>query len=108
MDINEIHHEIKTSNSEVPVIRLNVFISVDDEKPSGIIKKKNKYGLSKMEISILKSIKNGDMTIVKLAKKLHKSRITVNHHMQQVRRKLKVNTNMGAVIKALKSNIIEL
>lgn len=106
-NIIQIHKEIKTSNPDLPVIELDVCINVDNDCAVSV-DKYDSYGLTKAEIKVLKALEDGDTTLTNIAKKMHLSRVTINHHMQEVRRKLNVKTNIGAVIKALKKNIITL
>jgi DNA-binding CsgD family transcriptional regulator len=57
---------------------------------------------------MLRQLANNDMSITELAKEMSISPITAHQHIAAARKALGVNTNIGAVVKALKSGLIQL
>lgn len=87
---------------------INSIVSVgkgDNIIPSFVMNEGDNTILSEMEIKILKLISD-EYTSDKIAKELFISRRTVETYVAEIIRKLGVNTRIGAVMEAIKLNLL--
>lgn len=63
------------------------------------------YGLTKREIEVLELMSQG-LSQKQIAKKMYLSPFTVNSHVQKIYLKLRVNSGIAAIVKAIRENII--
>ncbi|KHF30230.1 Transcriptional regulatory protein DegU [Anoxybacillus sp. BCO1] len=73
--------------------------------PNDVDEEEN-ISLTKMELVILKLIAQ-DKTNENISHSLNISRRTVEHHVSTIIKKLRVDSRVGAVVKAIKEGIIE-
>ncbi len=74
-------------------------------KPPSLAGKTENFGLTDREIVLLNQLKNG-LTYEEIASNLHISYHTVRKHIENIYRKLQVNSKVEAVVKATDNRIV--
>ncbi len=73
-----------------------------------LYRKLKKYSVTPTQYFILKELSLCDCSVTKLAEIMQMSTITVQQHVSNLRKRLKVNTNIGLIVKAHKIGLINI
>ena len=76
------------------------------EKYPQLLPHKKKVSINKKPLKILSALANDDMSISELAERLCISYVTAHHHLADARKSFEVNTNHGAIKKAIMAQLI--